>query len=525
MTPKLGPAGVAALEERKIEPETIERFGIYTAKRVKRGDDFEMVPDLRGNVIVFPFLDHGTIVNEKYRQLPWEPRKAWQRPSGRQTFWNADALDDPALADGRMPLVITEGEIDALTAIDCGFPLTVSVPAGAPSVPKGRDPEDLDPLDPQTEATGKFEFLYLNRERLKLVKRFVIAVDADGPGKRLAAELVRRLSPSRCMFLTWPTQKRHEDEECNLRACKDLNEVRKYFGPEGVVALLNGAKPYPVHGLYRLNEFPDLPEIRTHKTGWWTLDNHFKPFLGELAFVLGIPGMGKSVFIANLLVNLSEAYGWRAAIFTPEEPVVPHFRAKLRRIYLRRDPLALDHEAIAEADAWLNDRFVFIAADPLGQTDQEVYLDWLLDRANDAVIRDGVQILVIDPWNEIEHARQPRENQTEYISRAIRAINRFRHQHQVMVIVAIHPTKEVGKDGKSRWPTPYDADGSAAWFNKADHFLIVHRQDDALEQSSIRVAKVKFEGTGRKGTVHLKFESASNRYELLDAPIEQDNRP
>ncbi len=47
-------------------------------------------------------------------------------------------LDDPALHEGRAALVITEGECDALTAIDCGYPFAVSVPDGAPPVPAGK---------------------------------------------------------------------------------------------------------------------------------------------------------------------------------------------------------------------------------------------------------------------------------------------------------------------------------------------------------------------------------------------------
>lgn len=498
----LGPIGLKAFEDRGIGAETAVRFGIYTGSRVE--ETGEVLPDPDGNIVVFPTEERGTVVAEKYRVLPWSGHRMWQRPGPRRTFWNSDILDDPALAAGHQALIITEGELDAITAIDCGFQFTVSVPDGAPSVPKGKEPTDLEPIEPAGESTGKFEFIWNNRERLKVVKRFVIAVDNDGPGKRLAAELVRRLSASRCLFVTYP------------EGCKDLNDVRMRDGAEAVAAVLNCAKPYPVHGLYRLKEFPELPAIRTFKTGWWTLDRNLQLFAGELMFVLGIPGHGKSVFIANLLANLSDQYGWRSVIFSPEEPTVPHMRDKLRRIYLGPRRLDLDVAGAAQADDWINDRFLFIAADPLGQTDQEVYLDWILDRATDAVLRDGVQVLVIDPWNEVEHARLPRETQTEYIGRAIRMINRFRHTYGVIVIVLIHPTKEVGKEGKSRPPTPYDADGSAHWFNKADHFLIIHRPDETVNISMVRVAKVKFEGTGEKGTMRLKFDRESCRFDTID---------
>jgi twinkle protein len=83
-------------------------------------------------------------------------------------------------------------------------------------------------------------------------------------------------------------------------------------------------------------------------------------------------------------------------------------------------------------------------------------------------------------------------------------------------MILIHPTKEIGRDGRARAPTPYDADGSAQWFNKADHFLIVHRDNDAADEALVRVAKVKFDGTGKKGAVRLAFDQASSRFNTLD---------
>jgi len=121
----LGPIGMKAIEGRGLNPETAVRFGLYTA----RSENGEVVPDVNGNIVVFPFEEHGVTVNEKYRA---PGKKFWQSKGGKKTFFNADALDDPALEDGRMALVVTEGEVDMLTAIDCGFPLAVSVPDGAP---------------------------------------------------------------------------------------------------------------------------------------------------------------------------------------------------------------------------------------------------------------------------------------------------------------------------------------------------------------------------------------------------------
>ena len=70
--------------------------------------------------------------------------------------------------------------------------------------------------------------------------------------------------------------------------------------------------------------------------------------------------------------------------------------------------------------------------------------------------------MIIDPWNEIDHARRRDETITDYISRSIRQIKRFAREFDVAVIVVAHPTKEVGRDGKARMPTLYDIEGSAA---------------------------------------------------------------
>ncbi len=284
----LGPKGATALEGRGLSLETAVRFGIYTGRSVE-GGGFE--PDEAGSVVAFPFVDRGEVVAEKYRA---PGKRFWQRAGGTRTFWNADALDDPGLATGALPLVITEGEIDALTAIDWGFPTTVSVPDGAPSVKPGEDPEALPPDDPEREATGKFEFLWNNRDRLRRVKRIILAVDNDPPGRRLAAELVRRLGPARCSFVTYPA------------GCKDLNDVLREHGGEAVAAVLNEAKHYPLKGAYKLSDYPPVPDLVTYKTGWRTLDGHMQLFAGEFIVVTGIPNHGKSTFVTHLLVNLAE---------------------------------------------------------------------------------------------------------------------------------------------------------------------------------------------------------------------------
>jgi twinkle protein len=483
----LGPVGIESFERRSISAETAARFAIYTASRQADG---EIIPDGNGNIVVFPFLEHGAVVNEKYRG---PGKKFWQRSGGRRTFWNADALDDPALQTGQLSLVITEGELDALTAIECGFPLSVSVPDGAPSVGDDESPDDLQPISDET--AGKFEFLWNNRDRLKRIKRFIIAVDNDRPGQRLAAELVRRLSPSRCLFVEYPV------------GCKDLNDVAREGGSETVAAVLNAAKPFPVRGLYRLADYPERGSLSVFSTGWGMLDKHIQMFPGEFMVVTGIPSHGKSTWVLNLLCNMAQLHGWRSALFSPEMPTVPHLRGKLRKIRGGHRP---------DVDAFIDEYFRFIDSDPTGGDDDDFDLDWIIDKATEAVLRDGIRCLVIDPWNEVEHARRRDESMTDYIGRGIRSLKRFARQYDVAVIVIAHPTKEVGKDGKSRPPTLYDIEGSAHWFNKCDHGVIIDRPNAHADESVIRIAKVRFEESGEKGEIRMSFDREHCRFLTLN---------
>ena len=500
----LGLIGIKAFEARGISPETAVRYGVYTVRPTvdaagKRTG--AVVPDEHGNVVAFPYFDHGHSVAEKYRA---PGKEFWQRKGGKRTFWNADALDDPSLESGSMALTITEGEIDALTAVDCGFPLSVSVPDGAPAVKDGEDPADLPPTDAEAEKTGKFEYVWNNRDRLRKIKRFILAVDNDPPGKRLEAELLRRLSPARCLSVSYPV------------GCKDLSDVRVKLGAEAVARCLNAARPYPVQGLYRLTDYPDAGEPETFATGLPDLDEHLRLWLGELMVITGIPGHGKTCWVINLCISLAQLYGWTIAMASFEVPTVPALRQKLRLAKTRVESSLWNREMVKDADRWIGDHFLFIDNDPSGDDDVELTLEWLLERAADAVLRDGIRVLVIDPWNEVEHSKPHGESETEYHNRALRMIRRFATRYRVIAIVVAHPTKDIIKDGVARVPSLYDISGSAAWVNKPDHGIVVHVPDPHTNETVIAIKKVRFNWSGKRGDVTLRYLPEIEGYESLD---------
>jgi twinkle protein len=157
---------------------------------------------------------------------------------------------------------------------------------------------------------------------------------------------------------------------------------------------------------------------------------------------------------------------------------------------------------------------VFLDNDPNDEEEDDITLEWIVEKARDAVLRDGIRVVVIDPWNEIEHARKPDETTHEYIGRAIRMLKRFARRHEVAVIVLAHPTKDVYERGKLRTATLYDIDGSAHWFNKPDHGLVIER-DPVKAETLVHISKVRFEQTGYRGAIRMSFDPETQQFSQL----------
>ncbi len=471
-------------EGRGISGATMAAVGIYSGRRHPTGGGFEVLPDPAGEVICYPYIDgNGEIVSEKYRE---RGKRFYQKPGGRRVFYGCEVLSDPQLIDGRAALVIVEGEMDRLAVMEAGNPFVVSVPDGAP--PALNRPVDVDQFAPDHDT--KYSYIAESWEHLKKIKRIVIATDDDAPGLRLAEELVRRLGRSRCSFIQYPPD------------CKDLNDVLMKHGPARVWEMLHAAKEYPVSGVYDVDELPKVPDLVAVSTGFRRLDEHIKVFFPGLMVVTGFAGSGKSTWVNQMVAQLAIEQGWRTGIASFEMLVDPFILDTLRGTYKLRWPRAT-HE---DATLWLKDNFKFICPEA-GDDNDTFDIDWLIDRAITAVVRKGIRVLVIDPWNEIEHAIARGESHHDYIGRAIRALKRFAREFGCLVIVVAHPTKRAAEKPSDQLSL-YDVSDSAHFANKADFGVVIKRCNGELDTiSEIMVRKIRYQKLcGRPGSKTLTYD-------------------
>lgn len=441
------------------------------------------IQDDQGVWLSVPYIEGEAAVNHKYR-LTSEKRHKMDA-GAPLLLWNANCLADPRLRNGQAPLVITEGEWDALAAIQAGIPFAVSVPNGAPGTPTEN-----------VETAKRYEWVDRHSEALAGVKEFVIAADADQAGHNLSADIVALLGADRCRFIDYPFP------------CKDLNEVLVEYGPERVVECVTTAKPYPVKGLYKASDFPERGEVRSYNIGVDPIRDFIHIVPGTLTVVTGYANSGKSTLM-NAIVGNALRQHFPVCVASFETDVKPILIDGLKCAILECGK----HELPSHPDKQLADRIIDERLMIISQTvdeETEMDLDEFLRLARIAVVRYGVKMVVLDPWNEIEHKRRRDESETEYIGRAIRAIKHFARVNDVAFWIIAHPTKP--GEGVKKVPGLYDISGSANWANKADYGLTYHRPKFDENRAEIRVTKVRMGLPGQRGEVTVTFDFRCSQF-------------
>lgn len=473
----LHPDAVSWFEERGISEQVVRRNKI-TATR---------------HEIAFPFFRDGIHVNTQLRTYP---NKGFRMVAGAElTFFG---LDDAAGCD---EWVITEGMLDKLAIEQATGDIgVVSVPNGAGS--------NLDAVLAPLE------------ERLKSVKRFILAGDTDADGATLTEELARRLGRHKCSVVAWPEW------------CKDANDVLLTYGAEVLGEFLMDATPYPIVGVVRPLDLFDAV-LRLQQRGDRLGVEPMGGALGELVrlepgylmTVSGVPGSGKSRLVDNWVVHTAFRHGWRWAVCSPESWPPQLYLKHLLQIHLGRplvgspglkvngrwvqEPVeGMSRDQIYEGLAQLNRRIALVTPEPLTMPN-------VVETMVSVALRDGVQGIVLDPWNRLGHRKPNGTSMTDYVGEQLANLKEIAQRNGVLPIVVAHPRKpEFGRDktGIIR-VQPYDIADSHNFFDMSDFVATVAR-DKLLGDGEVEVhvGKVKTEEYGRVGSVTMHYDPPTGRF-------------
>jgi twinkle protein len=228
-----------------------------------------------GDEIVFPFLlPDGALAMAKVR-------RAIDGAAPKPTAANCEPILfgwQAVPADARQ-VVITEGEIDALSMFAFGFP-ALSVPFGG-------------------GGGGKQQWIENEFERMDRFERIYLATDMDKPGDEAAEEIANRLGRHRCLRVKLP---RKDANECLVDG----------VSREEIAVALGNASSLDPEGLRQPNEYADQvvrlfwPSHETH-VGYCTPYGKLRDKLlfrpAELTLWGGESGAGKSQILSDCIVD------------------------------------------------------------------------------------------------------------------------------------------------------------------------------------------------------------------------------
>jgi twinkle protein len=472
------------LMSRGITKETADKAKLFSAEKFfsRIGKQTESIG--------FPYYRDGALAAAKYRSI--ESKDFTQDAGGAHDFFG---LSNITKGD---PIIIVEGEMDCLTAMQCGVNNVLSVPSGAPI--KVADGKVLPSED------KKFAYVWNAREVLEAAPYVVLATDQDGPGQALAEELARRIGKEKCKLAKFDR--------------KDLNEVLMLDDPARVVTVINDAQAYPVNGINEATAYKDkindLFAKGTGKgcsTGYASVDNIYTVAPAQMTVVTGYPSSGKSNVVDQFMVNLARTDDWKFAICSFENQPDIHI-TRLMEIYTRKQFFdgreKMGQEEMDRAFKWVNEHFFFLD----NNGDEPNSLDSILSRARVLVKRIGIRGLVIDPYNYIEMDRTSTE--TEAISAMLTKVKKFCTSTDVHTWFVAHPSKINRSGVEQPRPDGMSISGSMAWWAKTDCGLTVHRGTGAEVQ--IAVWKCRYRWVGTQGETTLLFNKTAGIYtENLDA--------
>ena len=483
---------IAYFAKRGISEKTLHEMGVTEGmEMMPRKDDDQGEGFISRNTIQFNYYLNGQLINTKFRTAD---KKFKMVKDARLIPYNIDSVK------GQKYCVWVEGEVDALSMYEIGYTSVVSVPSGGGH-------KTLDWLDDFMEE------YFDDKETV------IIASDTDTKGVELKDELVRRFGADRCKIVTDYGE-----------GCKDANDVLKKYGKDALKDIIDNVDYAPVDGVFAVNDLKsDLDAL--YEKGWQkgvTIGlNNFDSLcsfeVGRVCIVTGIPTSGKSEFVDYMTVMLNRRYGWKTVFFSPENFPITYHIAKLSekivgRPFSKERENRMSREEYEVAAQYINDNFFFIYPNDNCQVDN------ILEKAQAYVRRKGCKIVVLDPYNRLDHDTGS-ERETVYISKFLDKLTYFAQQNGVLVILVAHPTKlPKNKDGNYDPPTLYDISGSSAFYAKADFGITIHR--DKMEMCVLAIAnKVKFKHLGDIGTAKLQYNVNNGRYVDYEfgAPMNWDN--
>lgn len=400
------------------------------------------------DVVMFPYIRDGELIHLKYRAT--KEKKFWTSADSEKCLFGWQVIQPTARS-----VVITEGEIDAMSLYEYGFP-ALSIPFGG-----GKEGKQ-DWIENEFDNLERFDTIYL-------------AMDTDDEGKLALYDIVDRLGRHRCKVVQLPF--------------KDANECLKQGVPRDAIGrLIAEAKTLDPRELRNVFEYRDAVVRRFHPVDqyakgfllpWASTTNHFIFGWGETTVIAGFNGHGKSEIVGNIVID---AVAQKVKCCTASLEFKPDkwIARTVRQSTCTDIP---DEALIDRALQWLAPWLW--AFDVSGRGMGTAKIERLLEVFHYARARYGCRLFVIDNWTKLDIAEDDYTAQKA----AMNAITEFSVEHDVHIIVVAHNRKAEDDSSSSG---KHGVRGSGTITDLPDNLWVVlrnRRKEDQLKDIELALRK------------------------------------
>lgn len=484
-------------DPEEIGPLTDEIIKFFSTRMISEQtlNDWKIGSDKNGNIL-FPFYRDGILTYvkhrapKKYEKLLTEfeekrkknpdlkkPQKEWQDPNTEPILYGMDNVSF------NMPLVITEGQIDALSVYEAGYSNVVSVPCGC----------------------NNLEWITSCWDWLEKFQQIILFGDADEPGMEMTSILMKRLGEDRCMVPKEYPELIFNGKDYN-KICKDANEILCCYGPDALKAIIKDCEPVPIKGLLDVASIPyvdptSLPRIMTKIPALDQLIGGLNE--SGITVISGRRGDGKSTIGNSILLNAIQQ-DYNCCVYSGEL-TAQQFKEWLyltatesKYIGYKTDPQSgknipiIDREIANRISEWLTGKMKLFDNSVVFESDQQTAV---LKCFEMAARRYGCKLFLIDNLMSLLTTGDE-ENRAQ--AKFMATVKAFAAKYKVHVLCVCHPRKE--KEGSTF--TNDTVSGSSVLTNLADNVW-------SIERPNIRVTKNR--SYGATGYIMCDFDPTNRR--------------
>jgi len=464
-TIELSKSALEYAAKRKISPETLRKWKVAE----------------KNDMYVFPYYDENNeLVFIKYRpigRIHNGQKKGSREPGGKPILWGMNMVDITK------PLIIVEGEFDAIAVSECGVDNVVSVPSGA---------QDL-------------SWIELCWDWLDKINKFILFGDNDKPGQEMMKKIIIRLGEDRCYIV------HHE--------YKDANDILYYKGKEAVIKAIESSKSVPKAGIIDVADIEPEDKREGIPTGIRGLDRLLEDTqLGELTIWTGKRGEGKSTILGQVILealdtgNAVFAYSGELTAPTFQQWINTQAAGSLNLEEYKNKygdtKTRVKKEANDAIRTWYKGKLFLYDNSIRGKNIDNTSI---LDLCEYSARKYNCRVFVIDNLMTADFDATG-ENYYQAQSKFVGDLVHFAKAFNVHVHLVAHPRKTDNTDIKDN----DDVAGSGEVTNRADNVICIKRNSDLKEGYDAVLKVMKNRNTGRLGKFPLRFIAKERRFYQLN---------